>query len=391
MNKKGSTLIMTIFLVMLLSVLALALFTVAVSDKQQVIQQDDQMQSYYVARAGADAVAEFIILNPLEVFKMNGVESDEFSIGAGTVKVTPTVISTHSDGTASKIELLSVGTVEDRSKSVTLTLGHLAMDHAIFTNDDLDVLGMEAVTGDLGSNGSITDEKNGVPIDGRDGHDNNEYMDITPISWGIPNVDILTSDLTENSAFTFNDSVEEFGAVISFDSTKPSIEYMIEGLYDALGIDTYVTSTAVATIAEYDNIRLNLPSDTITFDTTNGDVILIINDDLQLKGDLAIVGNNKVIICVNNIGDVYTPNQYNIDDPDQLLFYLAPGAKFTFQTPAVMNARIIGPEATVYMSSGILNGSIIAGTFEGKGQSQVHYVESIYDHLITGFSRLEWK
>lgn len=392
MNKNGSTLIITVFLVMLMSMLALALFTIAVSDNKQVVQQDHQMQSYYLARSGADAVAEFLIKNPLEVDNINGNTSATYSYGDGVVEITATVTDRHLDGTPSEIQLLSVGTVEERSKTVTLTLGDVAYDQAIFCDDDLVLDKMFEVEGDLGSNGYIVDyAPNGDPIYGRDGFNNDEYMGIEPISWGIPTVSVVTSDLTENSAYTFDSSTEEANAVIIFDSTKPSIEDFIEGLYEGVpSVPTYTTKLANATIAQYENIRLNLPSDTIEFDTTSGDVVIITNN-LELKGDLRITGTHKVIICVNNIGDVFTPNQYNITHPDQLMFFLAPNAKFTFQTPAEMNARIIGPEADVYMSAGTLNGSVISGTFEGTGQATVKYVDTAYDYLMPGFRRKEWK
>lgn len=403
MNKRGSTLIMTIFLVMLMSVLTLALFIIAVTDKKQVVQQDDQMQSYYVARSGADAVAEFIILNPLEINTLDGHTSDAYTIGNGSVVVTPTITSEHADGTASEVHLLSVGSVENRTKTVELILETVNLDHAIFCEDDLDVSGLDVVEGDLGSNGSITvgDCDRGVD------DEEEEYMNINIPSWGAPSVNPFTSDLTWNDDYTFDANIEEADAILTF--LKPSIHGMItpelrsttdvlaSDVPDIEAADFYTkTDTGIdnlAVIAEYDRIRLNMPADTkeLVFDTTLGDILIIV-DDLELKGTIRAIGTGKVIFYVKNIGDVYTPNQYGFsDDPDRLLFYLAPGVKFTFQTPGTMYGRIIGPEANVYMSSGNLYGSIVAGSFEGKGNGEVHYVDSSYEYLVTGFVRSEWK
>lgn len=346
MNRQGSTLVMTIFLVMLMSVLALSLFTIMVTDKKLVVQQEDGMQSYYLARSGADIVAEQIINNPFDIQLLDGLTSVEYTgIGEGSFQVAVNIISTLPDGEIETVQLLSVGSSEERSNSIELILDRITMDHAIFTNEDLDVGSMGDVHGDLGSNGTVDD----VGASGRSGYDNYEYMDLVIHTQTFPSGLANYGNIDENSNYSF-----DYGS------------------------------------ADIQDIRLNIPSGEITFETNDVDLEIVV-DDWYIKGGIVVNGSGRVLLYVKSIANFQTPS-LNTNDPDQFIIYLDAGAAISLSTPLGFNGRIIGPEATVIMTAGSsIYGAVIADEFFGTSNSNIYYDAPSSGSLVTGFKRDEWK
>lgn len=348
MNKRGSSLVMTIFLVMLLSVMALSLFTIMVSDKKQVVQQEDKMQSYYLARSGADVVAEYIIENPSRLSSIVTAGTGNFSFGDineySVLSVSAEYYDSPFAGEAKSVLINSIGHVDNRVDELSLLLERITMDHAIFSEHDIDLGAMDVVDGDVGSNGSITGDPNT-----RIG-DDYEYMDMTIHTQAFPNYSDEV-DIDENSDYTF--TVQN---------------------------------------SDIDNIHLNLPSGTITFEVPNeDDEISLVVDDFYAKGDIVIEGDGRVTLYIKTIANFQTPSM-TVGDPDQLIIYLDAGAALSLSTPLGFSGRIIGPEATVSLSSNsTLTGSVIANYFYGTSNSNIIYDEPAEGAFVTGFRRDLWK
>ncbi|MBN2796273.1 MAG: hypothetical protein JXR88_12760 [Clostridia bacterium] len=347
MNKRGSSLVMTIFLVMLLSVMALSLFTIMVTDKKQVVQQEDKMQSYYLARSGADIVAEFLIDNPSQIITLNGATSDDFNYGpiGDHISLTVAIEEFYPApwNEPKTISIKSTGFSGERQDYIELWLNRITMDHAIFSEHSIDLENMNVVNGDVGSNENITGDPNV-----RTGVDY-PYMDLEIHTQEFPTSYSMESNINENSDYTF--------------TTQQS---------------------------DIENIRLNLPSGAITFDTTGGDIDIVVND-FYAKGDIIILGTGRVTLYVETVANFQTPNMTS-GDPDQLIIYLDTGAALSLSTPLGFSGRIIGPEATVSLSSNsTLTGSVIANYFYGTSNSNLIYDAPAEGAFVTGYKRDEWK
>lgn len=394
MNKKGSTLIMVIALVAIMSVFILALFTIMVGDKKAVVQQDDKMQSHYVARAGIEIVAEYIISNPAEVQKLKDQTSELFSDGFdGTFQVAVETVE-NVDGDTIEVTLKSIGTVEGQEDRVQLKLTPPNMAYAIFTNKSIELDGYWDIVDQIGSNGSIDGD-----VHEEDGSlQKDPYMDIGLIAWGIPYLDEINPDVVELSNPVTIGAVDELAGNFIVDFNSPSFESKLE------------LDPANMILLEYDVFEV---SKELTIDTTDPDsdpldpeyqdILIIINESMALKGDLIIVGDGKVIFAIRGTEAtttevvISTPDIYGNSDPDKLWFFLDKYSTLSYQTPATLYARILAPESIISLhAQSTIYGEITADRLVNNSGDDVNsnptviYVPSAYGSLVYGFRRGEW-
>ena len=384
MNKKGSTLVMVITLVAIMSIFTLALFTITVADKKAVVQQDDKMQSHYIARAGIEIVAEYIISNPEEVQKFKNQTSEVFSDGFdGTFEVSVETVE-NEDGDTVEVTLRATGVVEEKQDRVQLKLVPPNMALAIFTNQSIELDGYWDIQDQIGSNGSITGDTHE-----EDGSlERNPYMDIGLIAWGIPYLSEKNDNVEELSnpyAIGAVDELED-NTIVSFNS--PSFETKLE-----LDPDNMI-------LLEYDVFELGKE---LTIDTGDQDILIVINESMALKGDLTILGEGKVIVAIRGTEEtlsevtISTPEIYGNSDPDKLWFFLDKYSTLSYQTPATLYARIIAPESIISLhAQSTIYGEITADRLINNSGDDVNsnptviYVPSAYGTIPYGFRRGEW-
>ena len=394
MNKKGSTLVMVITLVAIMSIFTLALFTITVADKKAVVQQDDKMQSHYIARAGIEIVAEYIISNPEAAQKFKNKTSETFSDGFdGTFQVSVET-EENEDGDTIEVTLRATGSVEEKEDRVQLKLVPPNLAYAIFTNQSIELDGYWDIQDQIGSNGSITGDTHE-----EDGSlEKTPYMDIGLIAWGIPYLSEKNNDVEELSIPYAIGAVDELvdNTIVSFNS--PSFETKLE-----LDPDNMI-------LLEYDVFELGkeltidtLDPDSDPTDPEYQDLLIIINESMALKGDLTIIGEGKVIVAVRGTEEtltevtISTPEIYGNSDPDKLWFFLDKYSMLSYQTPATLHARIIAPESLISLQAGsTIYGEITADRLIGNGGDDVTsnptviYVPSAYGTISYGFRRGEW-
>jgi len=394
MNKRGSTLVMVIALVAIMSVLTLALFTITLTDKKAVIQQDDKMQSHYIARAGIEIVAEYIISNPEEVQKLKNQTSKLFSEGFdGTFQVSVETVE-NDDGDTIEVTLRATGIVEQREDRVQLKLTPPNMAYAIFTNKSIELDGYWDIQDQIGSNGSISGD-----VHEEDGSlEKQEYMDIGLIAWGIPVLDQKNADVVELSIPVEIGAADVIPGNFIDDFNSPSFESKLE-----LDPNNMI-------LLEYDVFELGKD---LTIDTTDPDsdimdpeyqdILIIIDETMALKGDLTIIGDGKVIFAMRGTEStttevvISTPEIYGNSDPDKLWFFLDKYSTLSYQTPATLYARILGPESIVSLhAQSTIYGEITADRLINNSGDDVNsnptviYVPSAYGSLVYGFRRGEW-
>lgn len=404
-NKKGSTLAMLIVIIAILSVLSLTVLKISLTDNLQYVQQDKKMQSYYLAKAGADIVAEHLIDN-LDIilgdddFVKSGEESVIEASGGldNSVGDYSVLVNRVFDGDdVSDVVIKSTGTLENQVTRIQLTLSPIIMDNAIFAHLGYDLDGLEVINGHVGSNGIVT----GTPHDGLIGERRNN-MDIT-----IPSAefDLLPTEDGDN----FEASTDTIYNLVDDSDAMDSVLY--NTVENEVGFDIYDydpdPNPANLDFFVYDLFDFSAPSNLLTFDTRSN-VLRIVCNDLIIKGDMQIENykdqilydadptlpkplDGKVIIYVHNSGIIHNPGDVS-NHPDDFVVYLAPDATLEIKNPKEFSGRIIGPEAEVtIVANSQIRGSIIAGTFYGESGTTVEYVTPRDGDMLLGFHRRLWE
>jgi hypothetical protein len=95
-NNKGSTLVMLVLILAILSVLGTSLLSISVNENKLAIKEHDYQQAYYIARAGAEATAKYLSNNHIGIASLNSListsqtdltDKDATDFGGGNFKV----------------------------------------------------------------------------------------------------------------------------------------------------------------------------------------------------------------------------------------------------------------------------------------------------------------
>lgn len=339
-KRKGSALVTIFIFVVVLALLGVALLNLSVSDNDFSIFQAKNTKAYYVARSGAAAVANYIQHHPGLTTAMNGQTYDATS-GIGALDGTMSVAVLRSgDG---DVTLTSTGTLTSgMTDTIRLRLNYMEPSdifrYAIFTDQDLDISGMDWIDGPVGSNGSITSDAGVDRLTGT--QDDVEYANMVFEEDPYPTDLGDQDDIDENSDYDLD-----------------------EGGY-------------------FHEIYFNGPSSDFTIDT-GGDDLVIMVDDIYIKGNLIITGGGTLNLYVNHSANFQTPQLYNSTDgteagadPNDLVIHLADASTITLQAGLVFYGYIYGPGATVVeWADATMHGAVVASSFAGNGQPQIEYVE----------------
>lgn len=115
-REKGSALIMVLIVMGVLTVLGAALLQYSLTDNLQVINDEKRMQAHYLARSGAEVVADYIMKNPEDADELFGKETEPVELGEGTFKVKVT------EKNPGGLLIESVGKVDGFERKVKLIL-----------------------------------------------------------------------------------------------------------------------------------------------------------------------------------------------------------------------------------------------------------------------------
>jgi|GEM_PF-2310477 len=149
-GEKGSSLVMVLIIMGVLTILGAVFQFFSLTEHQQVVNDEKRMQAYYLARSGAEAVADYIIKNPDDVDELLGEESDPVDLSEGSFKVKVTEINPEKPDEGLLIE--STGNVDGFERTVKLQLlpygSHGLGDFALFCNSGLNAHNHFTVMGD---------------------------------------------------------------------------------------------------------------------------------------------------------------------------------------------------------------------------------------------------
>ena len=122
-DKRGSAIITVLIVMGVLTLLGAAVLQYSVNDNLQVHNDERRMQAHYLARSGAEAVANYIINHPDEADELLGkaakpVEPDEETLQAKLKGTFDVVVTKSGDGYL----ITSTGHVDDFERTVKLTM-----------------------------------------------------------------------------------------------------------------------------------------------------------------------------------------------------------------------------------------------------------------------------
>lgn len=164
-DSRGVALPLILMVMLILAILGSTLWQYSSRDTIQAARNEKMMQAYYIARSGADAVAQYIIDNP------DGINMKEYVDAlVAAPKSNPTKINDEINGffevevtrdEESKLIIIkSTGIVDGISQKVSLCLyesdidGIPLLDMAVFSNKGIRLEGSSKIEGDAGINSS---------------------------------------------------------------------------------------------------------------------------------------------------------------------------------------------------------------------------------------------
>lgn len=357
-NENGLALPLVLIVLLVLSLLGATLWQFSMAETAQASQNQKRIESHYVARAGADSVAEYIIQNPGQAANLIAQTTASTpatgTIGDGNFSVS---VSGNLD---SIIEVRSYGNVGGVSSAVTLTLNKLTasdlFQNAISqtSNTLLDLTGMDVNNGNVESAG---------PIDVKESFTGLKY-EYSEVKYPSPDFPTLPPAYP-NSIDTGNDPI-------------------------TIGSDGW-----------YSSIK-SQPNGKVTFNTGGG-LLQIMVDDLDVKGDIIVdsgPGNTgRVELFINNTANFQTPSTYNTD-PSRFIVYLKEGAEFELIANGDFYGYVYGPKAKVVVQSNgsTVNGAIVAEVIvkndAGIGPNGVlnfvEFTDIAYNPQVSFYQRNHW-
>lgn len=356
-RKRGAALTLVVVVFSVLMILGSIVLILSLVETKHVLYQEDEVKSHYAARAGADAVASYLIQNPDAL--------DEFiqktKVGPATSSIDGRDLEIYVSGTEHEFIIESkVFYKGAQEATIYLTMREFdLLDSAIFANEVLITGNNVTINGDIGTNQASIDFGN-VPING----DIMLGPDATPSDIDDAEASIAPGYL-----------VNVLGTPIIF----PPID---EALF-TVSLPTGTTEINTATEGLTDGqLRRKLDSIDIGGNTVfrvygGGDVHLLVTDEITVGG-LASVGtdaNTRLFIYYNK--------------SDTITFAGTPGSNITLYAPhAAINYNGGGNGENV--------GSFICDTFNGpdSGSCSITKGNASVDELliegVAGYLRAIW-
>lgn len=122
-REQGSALMMVIIAFMVISILATSVFVLAGSNTKQVVSQNDGLESYYIARSGAEATYQALLTSSPSLLTQfqdeNTVVTDTITFDEGTADIT---VKGFNEGTTRRVRITSVGKAAGNNVSRTSIL-----------------------------------------------------------------------------------------------------------------------------------------------------------------------------------------------------------------------------------------------------------------------------
>ncbi|WP_028309458.1 DUF7305 domain-containing protein [Desulfitibacter alkalitolerans] len=367
-NEEGIAMIAAILAVLVLTILGFSLWNYSMAETIQTQREEMRMQAYYIARSGAESVANHLVNQPMGPLKEeiddaypNSVTSSVVDMGNGSFIITATKL----DSTSVLIE--SVGTVENVTQKVSITLQGFSQnwslfEHALLAKGKIALGPNSQVTG--GSIATVLSQSDN-PIDNKSHNINNDQL-LYGVNAVFPPIEIPDTD--------------EYGNAVVYT--------FIPGTYRPNSNQTINTHTRFNSV----DIRGNR---IITFDTKGKDLYIFCDGQFSVGGNATInvIGGGRTLIYTSSFdlsGAMSTSGNSGI-------FVFAYGSGTALRVRGTINAAVAmyadqgtanlnGATATIY-------GSIVA-TEINLGNSNVHFTQvndyGIFNETANAYKIIQW-
>lgn len=307
-KKKGAALAMVLIVFAVLAILGSSILFISLSETKQVIHQEKRMKEYYAAYSGADAMASYIIAHPEDVDEI--INKTALNPGTGTIEGADFKVRVSNGLSDDEIIIESTGIIKGASpQKITLTMKKKRsniFNHAIFTDNELNIDQKIVVYGNVGTNAS------GVII-GRGGVNGDLLLgpDADEVSFWNYNGKVI-GEVTKQDTKTIIPRIAVNKFTEQYSNIEKGVSFNIKN-----GNKRYI---------KVDKIKLNGKSIVVN---GGGQLHILVTDFFELggKGDIVCNDGSKVYIYYNGIKEVIlhgTPSAKGI-------FIFAPDAAITWK------------------------------------------------------------
>ena len=352
-TEQGSALILTMVITIILLFLGSSLGLLSMVESRMALREEQSMQAYYLARSGADAVAQAIIDDPAWLNEVGGIinrGSETKSLGPG--EFTVQVLKVGED-----VWVESTGVVGKTVRTVRLSLQSNEIvlppiDFAIYaghtgdaSNPSISLTGGARVSGSVVTNATVKDSirlDNGATIEGNlwVGKDTEQGE-----------IDRLTADPLINGSVAPKQTyfpLPSFPEITLGPDNQGADKDLEENTHDVY----YESITSAETL------KIKVP---------DGGVREVYIEKLKTGwGGLEIIGDGQLILYADEItfsgGNInYDSNSLN---PEALTIYYT-GSRLDLANNVHFAGNLVVQDAAIHLGSGKFNGNIFSAGSSG--------------------------
>ncbi len=380
-GKNGFAMVMVIILIAFLSIVAIGLIALWQGAVSQLVQQEESMQAYYLARSGAAALATWVINHPSTATSIVGIKSNQIHIkngSVGTVQVSLvkagnnlTVVSTGMVNSARetlKLTIVQAQTGFNFTKAIITNNLTINSNSTInggveiqSTNTNTSINANSKINGNLQVNGSLTFNSNST-VNG--------------------DLQINGSNLTINSNVTVSGTIEinKNANVTNNSKTKYNIVYGNPPFFQLTPLPLPVTPTGltqkpditlnsnssitISASVYYNNITLN-SNNVLNFDTSKGSITVYVNNfTINSNSTINILGSNRVTLFIGNSFISNSNVTINNNNPNQFLIESNSNSNIVLNANSNFVGYIYAPKSSVTINSNVgITGGIVSNNF----------------------------
>ena len=346
-NNRGAALVFVMVTLIIVAILGTSALTMSRAETNISVAGEKNLQADYIARAGADIAARYLIENPMATIPAAGITITE-SMGAGgfTAKIT--------ELNAESVKIVSTGSVDtfNASDTISLVMEKVEADY-------------KALFGGVTQSGDTKLDLSGLEI----------FYDKTDPD-GMPTITTSHSDYQLSHL------------------NKSGGDYPIDVIQTESSEAARLKSATVPDTSDYEKTvpgnkilkgNYDIPAVTagLTFDTEGGEQFVVTETiDLGNPGTSVYVrGGGVVHLFVNDDTDVIKGNFMTDDQDGIIVLYLEKGTTLHLQTKHTEGSAkvfIYGPEARIKMhanaeATGSIIGELITNKQEGSPAGDLFY------------------
>lgn len=350
-NDKGSSLVMLLLIMAILSILGMAILQMSINDNKFSIKEHEYQQTYYIARAGAEATAEYLTKNRLSNSQLNEliskdtddvINKNQTNFAGGSFRVS---LLTNS---SNNIFIQSIGSYKGHERTVKLGLKKMSLFESA-------VVVMDKIVIENPSNNRI-------------------YGDIATLN--NPETSIVDkhgNSLSESMLNTVLDDTYDYYQTSGLypPAIKPMLPLTTGNKANLIGGTIYNNSGDDFANTEIGD--LNLGSSDLTINLNSSDMSLIFDKLKANNSTLKVKGDGILKLYVNEIDDF--KGDIIIGDDAKVVLIVYSNGDINLKTgSSVSNLYIYAPTAEVSLKANYLVvGSIIAESINFESGADIEF------------------